>query len=479
MRIRSLVTVLATGISLVACGSSTPIDERTSKASSKIINGNLDTTHQAVVMLYGEGGAQGASLCSGTIVKTDPVKKIGYVLTAAHCVDIPPALVIQGDDFEKPDAIRYEVIDYTAHPSYNQGGNAGQPYDFAVVRIAGVDENTPVIKIASSPDGVANGTPFVAVGYGRTTLIQSGSNDTNTVRRNVNLTISQVSGSLQYMYNQQSRGVCQGDSGGPDIVGTGASERVIGVHSFIEGDCNVRGGSGRVTGGLNFINQELAKTFEYDCNLCGKAANSGKGECVQLSDKCFADTECKAFYECAAKCTTTACQKTCLTKHPKAEGPFNAVAGCACNRACADQCQGSLSCKGTPKCGYTFPAGDCAACTEGACCQEALDCGADGTCFLCLKSKDAEAECATNETRKRLATCVAKSCKTQCEGSGLENGADPAAEGDGSSGKNGNGTTTTTSSGCAASPSSSTSRAGLGFVAVGLALAAALRRRRR
>jgi MYXO-CTERM domain-containing protein len=480
MRAHVLV-VPALAILFAACSSEPPAPaESTSKVSAPIINGNVDTTHQAVVALALQSGQQGG-LCSGTIVKTDPQRKVGWVLTAAHCVAIPPVLAIQGNDFQATDALHYDIIDFTADPRYVQGGNAGQPYDFAVVRIAGVDATTPVIPITSAPDNVTTGTPFVAVGYGRTTLIQSGAQDTNTVRRNVSLSVSQLVGSAQYLYNQQARGTCQGDSGGPDLVGSGASERVIGVHSYVEGDCDYRAGSGRVTGDLQFIQNELAKVPAAGCDLCSKAANSGKGECAALTQKCFQDTECRAYYDCIASCTTPTCRKTCLTKHPLAEGPFTAAAGCACNRACQTECANTFECSQTPKCGFRFPAGDCTTCTEGACCQEALDCGSDGFCYLCLKTKDADPKCADNRARKKLANCVASACKDACAGSGLDTPADPASEeqpGDPAAPKKN--TTTEETSGCAvaSAPSSSSGAPGLFGAALGVALAAALRRRR-
>ena len=126
-----------------------------------------------------------------------------------------------------------------------------------------------------------------------------------------------------------------------------------------------------------------------------------------------------------------------------------------------DPVQGQRStCINTPKCGYKLPAGACTTCTEGACCDESLACASDGTCYVCLKTKDAAAECATNVARKAMATCVASKCKTECAGSGLDTGADPAvdpAADPTDAGPAGSGaTTTTTTSGCSITPASRT-----------------------
>ena len=158
-------------------------DGRIGTAASAIINGQPDTTHQAVVAIVLQSGSQGG-LCSGTIVKTDPVKHIGWVLAAAHCVELPPVYVLQADDFSQvSQVLKYDVIDYNADSRY--GGMIGSPYDFAVIRIAGVDATTPTIPLASANDGLTVGTNVVSVGYGRTSLIASGAGTENTVRRRV------------------------------------------------------------------------------------------------------------------------------------------------------------------------------------------------------------------------------------------------------------------------------------------------------
>jgi hypothetical protein len=419
---------LALALGSAACGSDVPHagsgDDAApiGQTSSAVINGQLDTTHQAVVAIVLQQGQQGG-LCSGTIVKVDPKTHVGWVLTAAHCVDIPPVFVLQGNDFaQSASVLSYDIVDYEADSRW--GGQVGSPYDFAVIRIAGVDASTPTIPIVSAPDGLANGTPVVSVGYGRTSLISSGPGDENSVRRRVSKTLGQVGQTLAY--DMRSSGICQGDSGGPVIATIGGQERVVGVHSYVQGDCNGVGVSGRVTFNATFIAAALSKAVPTeDCDLCTKIANSGNSVCAAATKKCLADKACSAYYECLSSGRT---KTSCLAQFPKAEGPFNAAANCTCNQACGTACKGTSQCLTTPKCGYSLPAGSCAQCTEAACCAEALDCAADGTCYVCLKTKDAAAECATNAARKKMATCVATKCSTECAGSGLDTGADPPAE---------------------------------------------------
>jgi MYXO-CTERM domain-containing protein len=483
MRSSLLLAVTLGALVLVACSAGGPPErseieassERVSQTSSAIINGQLDTTHQAVVAIVLQSGSQGG-LCSGTIVKTDPVSHIGWVVAAAHCVDLPPVFVLQGDDFSQTGGVlRYDVIDYKADSRY--GGAVGSPYDFAVLRIAGVDATTPTIPLASASDGLAVGTSVLSVGYGRTTLIASGAGTENTVRRRVAKSLGQVGQMIAY--DMSASGICQGDSGGPVLVGSAGFEKVVGVHSYVQGDCNGTGVSGRVSFGLSFLQAELAKALpKEDCDLCGKIANSGNGTCAAATRTCLADKQCGGYYECLSSGATKA---SCLTKFPKAEGPFNAAANCQCTQACTTECKGTFECVNTPKCGYKLPAGACSTCTEGACCDEALACASDGTCYVCLKTNDAAPECATNAARKTMATCVASKCKTECAGSGLDTGADPASSDPAADPTDAGAaapgaTTTTTTSGCAFSPSSPTSSS---TPLLALAAVALLTRRRR
>ncbi|AKV04615.1 hypothetical protein AKJ09_11278 [Labilithrix luteola] len=449
--------------------------------SSAIINGSADTTHQAVVTILA-GTAQETEICSGTIVKVDPATHIGWVLTAAHCVNVAPQIVIQGDDFNTPTALHYDIVDYLANPNYDQKGDADQVDDFAVIRIAGVDANTPVIPMASSPDGLGPGKTITAVGFGRTTLINSGSQDTNTIRRSVKLTVKESS-QMQISYDMSARGICQGDSGGPDLYDDGSGEKVVAVHSFVAGDCNGMGVSGRVSGELTFINKQLGKAAPAaSCDLCTKVANSGTQTCAALQSACLADADCSALYECLSKTGGLNPLKTCAAKYPKGEGPINAIMTCTCNRACVDECGGTSqsACAGVPACGYDLSKqapGECSTCSESACCQEMLDCEADGTCFACLKG-DADADCATNTTRKKLATCVASKCKAECANTGLDVGADPETDTTGSSGASGkSNTVVTTTSGCSTSGAPASS-GGSAFLALAAAATFAARRRR-
>jgi hypothetical protein len=485
------ISTFVTLAALVSCASNDiqsgtserDADAKIGHAASAIINGQLDTTHQAVVAVILQQGTEGG-LCSGTIVKVDPVSHIGWVLAAAHCVNIPPVFVLQGNDFsQEASTLSYDIVDYKADSRYN--GQPGSPYDFAVLRIAGVDATTPTIPLVSASDGLAVGTNVLSVGYGRTSLIATGTPAMdNTIRRHVAKQLSQV-GQQLISYDMATDGICQGDSGGPVLVTSGGVEKVAGVHSFVQGDCNGTGVSVRVSFDLSFINGELAKAPPTeDCTLCGKITNSGNGTCAALTRSCLADKDCNGLYQCIQNQPRNVCEMM----FPNGQGPLNAAANCQCNEGCTTQCKGAAVCAGVPKCGYAYPAGSCATCTESSCCAESLACAADGACYECLATKDKAAECATNATRQKLASCVASKCSAQCgttTGSGADAGATPAGTDPGTdpgaadAPGAGTGGTTTTTSGCSvAAPGSrrgsrdSDSGGSSGFALFGLVAAA-------
>lgn len=469
----ALVALLA-----AACASSAsdPPAERTGASASAIINGQLDTTHQAVVAVAQQQGDQGG-LCTGTIVKVDPATKIGWVLTAAHCVSTPPVFVLMGDDIQSQSVVPFEVIDWKADPRYT--GQTASSYDFAVVRVAGMDGATPTIALASAPDGLATNQPVLSVGYGRTTLL-SQAPDNNTKRRSVARNLSQIGGT-QIAFSMRTAGICQGDSGGPVLVGSPPNEIVVGVHSYVQGDCNGTGVSGRVTAGATFIAGELDRPPPpNDCSFCKKTANSGSGACIDASRRCLTDKECSAYVDCANACKDRPCVKACGDKHPRGEGLALAAQNCVCTQACTAQCKDQIDCFGVPKCGYKFEADACADCMQAQCCDDVAACSTDGACYACLKTSDGQPDCSTNAPRKKLANCAASKCSAQCAGSSVSNGADPPKAGapeEGSDGAGGGGQTVTTTSGCAASPSRSSGAGAAWLLAVSLAAALARRAR--
>lgn len=476
----SVAALLAAG--LVGCASSAPSDApELGVTSSPVIGGAPDNTHEAVVAIISQQGNQ-AGECTGTIVKT--VGKVGYVLTAAHCVTLPPTIVLMGPDYNSPAAKRFEVLDYMAHPSYN--GDVASNYDVAVVRVLGVNSGTPIIEITASPDALSVGTQLTSVGYGRTTPAGAAGGD-NTLRKSIRLAVQELD-SAHVGYRYQSGNICQGDSGGPALRGTGAQERVVAIHSYVNGDCTQQSYSVRVTFGsvYSFIQQQLAKAPPADsCDLCTRAENSGDNLCALKQATCFADADCEKLAQCQQKCSSPTCVTDCETKFPRGIAKFNSAVYCTCGETvCKPVCAGQ--CLSAPKCGHSLPRDACGTCTEGACCDAVAACAGDTDCLLCLRAgASADPSCATNKLRKAVADCATTKCKVDCARDPIVEGGepDPTVGGPDAGPTPANAssatTTTTESCGCETVGASPVSRSASLATLAGLALAFVGRRSRR
>ena len=127
--------------SAVACAPEA--SELVGATEQRIINGELDTTHQAVVAVFSEMGK-----CTGTIVYA--TGGAAYVLTAAHCFGSGPIqVVMRGNDYEKPDQV-LQVVDYKVHPLYT---DKDLTYDFAIMKAKyAADDIAQILPMAPAED---------------------------------------------------------------------------------------------------------------------------------------------------------------------------------------------------------------------------------------------------------------------------------------------------------------------------------------
>lgn len=283
--------------------------------ASAIVNGTLDTTHAAVVTVISDASNNELAICTGTIVKVDVAQGIGWVATAAHCVNEgSPRTVWEGSDYLGRDRVRHNVLGYAADSRFDID-KPENGYDFAVVRISGVTASTAVIPLATAPDSITTGTTMDNVGFGRTTRPPATA-DGNSKRHMVSASITKIS-QLLLGYDTSEQGACQGDSGGPWLVGDGTSMRVVGIDSYGNTTCDGIAYAGRVQAGQDFFAAELGDTPPDKCTLCTTLVQSSGGKCATAknddltscicSDACA--TECSGTTQCAggASCIGNAC----------------------------------------------------------------------------------------------------------------------------------------------------------------------------
>ncbi len=234
-------------ILVAGCGGEDDLlgEEQVARSESWIINGQIDTTHDAVVAVFSQNSA-----CTGTVVHVSGSS--AYVLTAAHCFG-NGALewVAVGDDYDNATGTNWlEVVDYQVHPQYD---SQQLIFDFAIVRATGAGTWTQVIPAMSvSEDSLSQGSQVTHVGYGLTSY----PNGSTSQRHYAIGSLSQTT-ALQLSYNQPVSGPCQGDSGGPNVANTGGGERVAGVISYGDEGCDEMGVSGRVS----YVNSSFIQPF--------------------------------------------------------------------------------------------------------------------------------------------------------------------------------------------------------------------------
>ncbi len=336
----AVATLCPTIVLPIACAVEPPpgeSEEQVAQRDDEIIGGTVDTTTDAVVFLFDNN--QGAA-CSGTIIAKNG--STAWVLTAGHCNGMD--YVIQADDSDDCfgqgnsgcQAV-YDVVDDDPHPNWN--GNAGNGYDFRVLRISGA-ANAPVIPIATNPDGLANGSPIVAVGYGITP-------SQNSLRRRVTESVDgfQANPPLVYADQTDGTGSCSGDSGGPILF----NNTVVGVTSFGDQNCTEYGAYGRVQSVASWIGGITGQAVEETCDDCFLSSIQSNGACGSQANACTSNQDCLDLLDCFDACSTNACYQTCINQHPTGWGLYEAIVDCycaACSGPCADECSGGSSSSG-------------------------------------------------------------------------------------------------------------------------------------
>ena len=399
----------------VAC---TAVETTSHSEEAQIITGTRDTGHPAVVTLQIQV-TRSYALCTGTMIAANPETRIGYVLTAAHCLtNAKKVFVAAGNDMAATKGIlNYSVVDFTSHPQYD--GEVSSPYDVAIVRVAGVDATTATLGYASANDGLVESTSrVVSVGFGTTVRPGEDAGAKNTHKEQIAGLVTKLSASQIAVTYDAEGDICHGDSGGPVLAQVNGKELVVGVHSFVTGRCEGAGYSVRTQLHDAFIRSIIGGDAPaLSCGLCKQTVASGNNVCAEARTKCSDDAECNGLRTCLEACTDAAdpgaCKTACSDAHPFGAAAYNTyLVYCAC-KACDDACSTDTTCAAYPKCGMALGASACTACGESACCAEMSACGQDGHCYRCTKNPETPG-CESNELYRRLNSCRSTSCATQC-----------------------------------------------------------------
>jgi len=454
------------------------------EVGSPIVNGQLDTTHDAVVAwLHG-------SKCSATIVHVDG--GTGYALTAAHCLGGSNGTLRQGTNHNNPDRT-YDVIEQEIHPRYAEA----EAFDFAMLKFTGADASTPTMDVLRpSQDTMSVGSPITMVGYG---ITPSGNNRRRFATNNLS---NDLTNDIFVSYDQSggNGGVCSGDSGGPSLFDVGGTEYVAAVHSFVSQgpntpQCEGLGVSVRASGVLDSFIQPYIDGQPYgreSCDVCRDAhVRAGfdiVANCEAPLEDCLQSNACLEYNQCSANCIGQSCRNGCGQDNPVGKQLFDAIDGCVCNTACPTECGSEDLCVPEPACWIDLDDDSCETCLDNACCAEATACSTNNACLSCATGQST-INCEASPEFVALATCLENSCGDTCPDFGLPSGtggaggtgpggsdAGPAGVGAGPTGDGEDDDDTVVSSGCSLGPPREDLPLTvfmLGFAALGL-----LRRRR-
>jgi MYXO-CTERM domain-containing protein len=261
-------------------------------AAPKIVNGDEEADHPAVVSLGADFGSQRFSLCTGSIVTTR------IILTAAHCgQDIPPSIIASagraflGEDIEAPDH-ELRLVDMVLHPNYVplESGLGGQisEFDLAVVVL---EEDAPVAPIPLHLDPVTEddlGREMLSVGYGAS----SGSGAGSGKKRSAVLILDDFDD--QHLYtdaneNPTRGNICSGDSGGPQMLQSddGVWEQWA-VHSWGYQGCGGLSASARADVAADWLMEQI-EAVHGTTDLCEAQGLYTDDIC---DDTCEADPAC-------------------------------------------------------------------------------------------------------------------------------------------------------------------------------------------
>ena len=217
--------------------------------------------------------------CTGTLIAPD------VVLTAGHCAEIEPSVVIANtNDYTSPDGTRIDVTSTTAYPNWQTS------YDVSVIvlahPVAGV---TPrAVGTSCTFDELAPAMAVHLVGFGLTS--EAGTGDNTMLNEAMAPVVdpdcshghgcnTRVAPGGEFVAGGAGTDSCFGDSGGPVYFDTDRGPVVIGaVSRGVDGAAEPCGGGGiyvRTDKVVRWIESTTGRTIaKDDCGLGSDASNA-------------------------------------------------------------------------------------------------------------------------------------------------------------------------------------------------------------
>lgn len=375
MNVRPFVVLLA---ALPACGPTLEVGGSSelppiAYQRGAIVGGTTaPTTDNNVFQLIMTEQSGQMGICSATLIGSRTL------LTAAHCVDTARSVLAHNapSDTQIQFGVNtFRALRWNTHPNWNPNSQDLRS-DIAIILLERAPPNvTPKPWNNTSMQGT-QGRPIRALGYGNT-MPGSGSG----TRRQVNLTVSQLTQQLIFMGDQSSRGICQGDSGGPTFYTfPDGVERQVGVHSFTISQNCTYGADTRVDAFASFVQMYLTMYEAPSCDRDGRCATNcpmPDFDCVCAKDNICSSVCLMLSGGVDPDCPDCGPNGTCATTTCGDPDPDCVKEGEACNGA--TQCV-NRECRNDPQNLQPY-------CTRA--CTQPSDCSAGFECLtgFCLKKQ--------------------------------------------------------------------------------------------
>lgn len=214
---------IASALTLTACADTN--EPETNSQNHEIVGGEVEAAYPAVGAIV-EGGNP---FCTATLVRPD------IVVTAAHCLTELEGQPIQmyfgpnANDLDTGSVVGVEA--YRVHPSYAQDEEA----DIAIMRLSEAVDIAPIPFNSEPLAAGVEGDQARFIGFG-TWGYNNPQGDGAGIKRSVDVTITEISANW-FRYSENGKGTCHGDSGGPALLDIGGVERLIGVTSWGDENC--------------------------------------------------------------------------------------------------------------------------------------------------------------------------------------------------------------------------------------------------